>query len=180
MNRFNILLNKLLIILLVFVSGMQTLQARSDDRQKPLQLEADSADLNKGKGISVYQGNVSLVQGTTHLQADKLVLYHNAQLTLEKMEAFGKPVHFRTQPDGQAKPVRAKARHMRYDLQRQQLILTGNSVLRQNQNTFSSEIITYDTIKDIVKAGKTAKNPVGKGKTGKSSGRVKVVIQPKK
>jgi lipopolysaccharide export system protein LptA len=38
--------------------------ALSSDREQPINLEADAADIDDLKGISIYTGNVVLTQGS--------------------------------------------------------------------------------------------------------------------
>jgi len=55
----------LLILLLSLVIGLGQAHARSDDNEQPLHITADTAELNDKTGISIYRGNVRMVQGTT-------------------------------------------------------------------------------------------------------------------
>lgn len=150
--------------------------ALSSDKNEPIELEADSADLNDKKGISIYRGNVILNQGSTQLRAEMLTLFHNQQHKLTKIEAVGSPASFKQRPDGQKMDVKAKANKMLYYVNKETINLYGNALFYQGKNSFSGDKIVYDTKNDIVKA---SSKKTSSGKT-KSSGRVKVVIQGSK
>jgi lipopolysaccharide export system protein LptA len=147
--------------------------ALSSDKDQPIELEADSADLNDQKGISIYNGNVILTQGSTQLHASTLTLFHNKQHKLTQIEAIGSPASFKQRPDGQKQDVKAKANKMLYDVTKETVHLYENAIFFQGKNSFRGDQIIYDTKNDIVKADSKKSS---KGKT-KSSGRVKVIIQ---
>ena len=44
--------------------------ALESDASQPIYVEADSVEINDGTGVSVYQGNVDVTQGSIHLTAD--------------------------------------------------------------------------------------------------------------
>ncbi|MGE8358313.1 MAG: lipopolysaccharide transport periplasmic protein LptA, partial [Microvirgula sp.] len=48
--------------------------AEQADRSKPINIEADQASLDQQKGVTVYEGNVILTQGTSKLTAAKLTV----------------------------------------------------------------------------------------------------------
>ena len=64
--------------------------AEKADRDKPVNLEADTVTLDDIKKISVYQGNVVLSQGTMMLRADRVQVTQNAD-GLDKVSATGRP-----------------------------------------------------------------------------------------
>ena len=66
-----------------------SLMALSSDRSQPIDLEADSADIDDLKGISIYTGNVILTQGSMVIKSSKLTLYTNKDRELEKAIAVG-------------------------------------------------------------------------------------------
>lgn len=157
-----------LIFLLFNIFFMSNSFALSTDRGKPIELEADSADLDDKKGISIYRGSVVLIQGSTRLEADKLILYHNSKHKLIKIESYGKPARFKQRPDGQKQDVEAIAHKMIYINNKEIIHLYKKAKFKQGKNSFSGDNISYDMKNDLVKANK---------KKG-SSGRVKVIIQP--
>ncbi len=171
-STYKLLIRLFTLILISFLFSQNCL-ALSSDKDKPIELEADSAEINDKKGISIYQGNVILTQGSTQLHADKLNLFHNQQHKLTKVEAIGSPARFKQRPDKKKKDVHAKAEKILYFVKKEVIHLYHNASFWQGESSFSGDKILYDTKNDIVKAN-SKKTVDGKIKR---DGRVKVVIQ---
>lgn len=137
---------------LVLVSG--ALSALESDRRQPIELAADSVDIDESKGVSVYKGDVDLRQGTIRLWAD-IVTVHQRDRKPTKIVAKGRPVKFKQQS---AKgPVNGEALRVDYEVGSENLSLTGNAVLVQGKDTMRSDRIVYDRVHSVVKAGAAAK-----------------------
>ena len=156
-----------------------SLMALSSDRSQPIDLEADSADIDDLKGISIYTGNVILTQGSMVIKSSKLTLYTNKDRELEKAIAVGsdkKLATFKQRPEGKDKDFRARSNTMIYYLKKDKIHLIKNAYVWQAGDTFSGDKIIYDTKKETVIAS-SKKNK--EGKPVSSGSRVKVTIQPK-
>ena len=46
------------------------------DKDQPINLTANSADMDEGKEISVYKGNVVVLQGSMRLMANEVTVFH--------------------------------------------------------------------------------------------------------
>ncbi|MFK5894498.1 MAG: lipopolysaccharide transport periplasmic protein LptA [Pseudomonadota bacterium] len=171
-NSYHTLIQLFTLIFINFILSQNCL-ALSSDKDKPIELEADSADINDKKGISIYRGNVILIQGSTQLHAETLTLFHNQQHKLTKLEAIGSPARFKQRPDKQKDDVKAKAGKIIYYVKKELIHLYNNASFWQGKNSFQGEEIIYDTKNDIVKAT-SKKTADGKIQSG---GRVKVIIQ---
>ena len=138
--------------------------ALESDRNQAIELAADSVDIDEAKGISVYKGDVDLRQGSIHLRADQVTVHQQGRKT-SKIVAEGRPVHFEQQS---AKgPVKGEAHRVEYEVGSENLLMAGDAVLKQGQDTMRSDRIVYDRVKSVVKAGAAAQ--------GKQ--RVKISIQ---
>ena len=62
----------------LLISGLAGLSvpahAEQADRSKPIVIEADRANLDQLKGVTVYEGNVILTQGTARITGNRLVV----------------------------------------------------------------------------------------------------------
>ena len=79
MNKSIITIQSKLLMRLVFLSvtllGVSNhVLAESADRDQPIDLEADTVQVDDAKQISTYSGNVILTQGTLLIRADKLIV----------------------------------------------------------------------------------------------------------
>lgn len=143
--------------------------ALSSDREQPMYVEADRADIDDKRGVSVYRGNVKITQGTLILTAAELTV-HSKDGDIVKAVAVGKPATYRQRPDGKEQDVEAEALRMEYYGSDQKIILIDQAEVRQGGDTFRSQRIHYDIAKDVVNAGATAGSP---------GDRVRITIQPK-
>ncbi|HIF17667.1 MAG TPA: lipopolysaccharide transport periplasmic protein LptA [Cycloclasticus sp.] len=157
------------LITLALMAFSSPIWALSSDKQKPVEVEADSFNLDDSKKITVYSGNVIITQGSMEIMADKVTIY-GARGTTDKVIAIGKPVKFKQQPDGNQALTRGEAKRFEYLVSKDTLILVDKATLWQGGNTFSSDRIVYDSKRSIVKAGDK--------KSG--SKRVKIILQPAK
>lgn len=146
-------------IQLNFVTGLMLLLisnacfALSDDREKTLELLADSADLNQQTHRGEYTGNVQLDQGTSHLRAANAVTEGSAQnkLVLAIAKGEGKEqAHFWTLTELNKPPLHAYADEIRYHPDNHLIELIGNARVVQGDNSFSASKISYDTLKQHV------------------------------
>lgn len=142
-------------------------QALSSDRQKPMYVEADHADINDKTGVHVYTGNVAIDQGTLHMTSDRLTL-HTRDGEIVKAVALGEPATYRQRPDNKDQDVHAEALRMEYYADDGRIVLINAARVTQAGDVFSSEKIVYDINRDVVNAG-----------SGGDKDRVRITIQPK-
>jgi lipopolysaccharide export system protein LptA len=143
--------------------------ARKDDIKQPLSIDAGSATFNRAKGYAVYQGNVSIKQGTLKISAAKIEIFAPNN-DIVRIEASGSPVKFQQEMDD-GKMAIGQANTVRYLVKEKKLLLAGNAKLTQgSDSTFSSGSISYSVNTGELKASS------GSGK--KSTGRVKAVFYP--
>lgn len=149
-------------------------QALPGDHNQPIELEADSVDLNEKTGQAIYKGNVELNQGSIRLQAQEVrVLFADGKPA--KVIATGYPVRFRQRPAEGQDYHRGQARKAEYSVHSSELIMTGSAVMSQGKNTFRSERIVYDRAKGRIKAGQSLKDQA----TGNQpKERVKITLDP--
>lgn len=139
------------LILLVLNSATQAL---TDDSTKPINIQADSAEINDVTGISTYRGNVKITQGSTILTGDIVVL-ETANKKVNKIISEGALSTFKqTTDDGRR--INAEAEKMVYSITGNKIVLTNNAKLTESGNTFASDKITFYTDKEIVTAGSSS------------------------
>jgi len=145
--------------------------AEKADRDKPVNLEADTVTLDDIKKISVYQGNVILSQGTLMLRADRVQVTQNAE-GLDKLSAIGRPVAFRQKVDGRDEFIEGFADRIEFDSVSGQLELIGQARLRRGSDELRGAQISYNANTEFYKV-------VGQPGAQTPSGRVRAVIRPK-
>jgi lipopolysaccharide export system protein LptA len=145
--------------------------AEKADRDKPVNLEADTVTLDDVRKISVYQGNVILSQGTLMLRADR-VQVTQTEGGLDKVIATGRPVAFRQKVDGRDEFIEGFANRIEYDSVKSQLELIGQAQLRRGSDELRGAQISYNANTEFYKV-------VGQSDAKTPSGRVRAVIRPK-
>ena len=141
--------------------------ALEGDRDQPIEVEADTLEIRDDENISIYSGNVSLVQGSMQLRSDKMVIHFNDVNEIQLMEMTGKPATFR-QLDQDNKEILGQADRLDYHEPKSLLVFSGNARLDNNGNTIEGSSIQINTETDRIDA-----------KSEKADERVRVVIQPK-
>ena len=163
-------LNSLLILMLATALPVPVL-AEKADRDKPVHLEADNVTLDDMKKLSVFQGNVVLIQGTLMMRADRIEARQNGD-GLQSVSASGRPVSFRQKRDGVDEYIEGYANQVEFDNVQSLLSLSGEARLRKGDDEIRGSLITYDAKTEFYKvAGQ--QNVQGPGS------RVRVVIRPK-
>jgi len=144
------------------------LRALESDQQQPLYLEADNAELNEAKRLSLYTGNVIVRQGSMEIHAEQVQIHHLEDKRPELIIATGQPATYQQRVEGKDQPVEAKALRMEYQATKDEITLVGEAEVFQGTDTFRSDRILYDRRNAKVKAGTSAQ--------GKE--RVKIHITP--
>lgn len=155
-------------ILTVSILMVSPLFALKSDIEQPVHIDADSVLFNKTKGLAVYEGNVSIVQGTLQIKASRIEI-NAPNNEISKITAKGFPVKFQQKMDD-GKLARGSAKHIQYQVKAKRLIMDGNASLSQHTDTFNSNHIEYSISSGELKAGKTSKKA--------KSGRVKAIFYP--
>jgi lipopolysaccharide export system protein LptA len=145
--------------------------AEKADRDKPVNLEADTVTLDDIRKVSVYEGNVILSQGTLMLRADRVQVTQSAE-GLDKVVATGRPVSFRQKVDGRDEFIEGYASRIEYAGATSQLELIGQARLRRNGDELRGAQISYNANTEFYKV-------VGQPDAQTPAGRVRAVIRPK-
>lgn len=164
---------KLLITLLACLPSLTW--ALDSDREQPIDIEADHAELDDASGITQYKGRAILTQGTLRIEGDIITFYYDDKKQLSKAVAQGNLATYKqVQKPGEA-PVRARALQMEYHAKAQKIYLLGQGHVWQNGDEFSGNKIEYDINKNVVNANSA---PVEVAGEKQQSGRVHIIIQP--
>ncbi len=152
--------------------------ALSTDKNKPIEVEADSAQLDDLNNVSVYRGNVVVTQGSIRMTGDIMTVHNTPDNKLDYLVMQGHPATYRELPDNSDVYDTAEADRMEYYELKNYVILTGNSVVTQKGLRFSGERIEYDTARNEVKAyGGPHPLPGNTALGTPSTGRIKVIIK---
>ena len=142
--------------------------ALSTDGQQPISVEADNLEVRDADQVSIYQGNVRLVQGSLEIESDRLEIRFDDEREIVSMRMTGAPARFR-QLDDERREMRGEARRIDYAQAESRLEMTGAARFDHAGDTIESERIRIDTETNEIEAG------------GDNGGeRVRMLIQPRR
>lgn len=151
-------------------------QAELADRDKPVNIEADRLSIDDKKKESVFEGNVTMTQGTLTLRADRVFVRQDAE-GFNHAIAFGRPASFKQKREGTDEYIEGFAERMEYDGKQDKVQLFTHAHVKKGIDEVKGDYISYDAVTEYYQvigggpAAATATNP---------QGRVRAVIQPKR
>ena len=153
-------------------------QALPSDWEQEVLIESNASDMDRRNGTVVYQGNVTLTQGTLLITADKLYILSDGN-QIEKIVAEGGPATYEQQMEVGKPLTKAHGNRIDYYAGERRITLRGDAQLSQQGNQMNGDLITYDMTSEVIKARgnqpEAADEPTGEAT---SDGRIRVVIQP--
>jgi lipopolysaccharide export system protein LptA len=152
------------------------LQAWSEaaDRDKPIELEADTVTVNDAKKTSTYTGNVILTQGTLVIHADKLVVREDKD-GFQHSTSTGNPTTFKQKREGKDEYMEGSAQRIEYDGRMDKVQLYTKAWVKRGEDIVHGDFISYDANAEYAEVVGGVKSTTEGGNTG----RVKAIIQPK-
>jgi lipopolysaccharide export system protein LptA len=163
------LLHAFLLILLSI--STTTVSALPEDENQPIRIQSDRAERDDNRGVTIYVGDVEIDQGTLHIEADKVVI-ESKDNDVSRIIATGSPAKMRQRPTADKEIVRAHGNTIKYDIDKELMILLDNASIEQQGSVVSSERIDYYMADGVVKAQGNAYSSTKKR-------RVEMVIPPK-
>lgn len=108
------------------------------DPTLPVEVTADTLDVNQTDGSAEFLGNVLVGQGVMRLTADRvLVIYNQEASGIERMEATGDVVLVNG-------PDAAQADRADYSIDSGVIVMTGDVLLTQGPNALTSDKMTVN------------------------------------
>ena len=149
--------------------------AEQTDRDKPVNIEADRLTIDDVKKESVFEGNVTVSQGTLLLKADRVVVKQDAG-GFNYAYAYGKPAYFKQKRDGYEEYVEGQGERLEYDGKADKMQVFTNAEIRKGTDEVKGDFIAYDAKTGFyqVMGGPSVATPVN------PKGRVRATIQPPK
>ncbi len=155
--------------------------AEKADRDKPVNIEADSLKVDDAKKSAVYEGHVVLTQGTLMITADRIDIRQDDH-GFSSGDATGKPAYFRQKMDpkeGAKSGAKTDSKddfaegwadRIEYDGRGDKVKLIGQARLKRGDEELRGSLITYDGATEFYQA---------QGSISGTPGRVRAVIRPK-
>jgi len=126
------------------------------DPSQPVEVTADSLDVNQADGSAEFTGDVLVIQGPMRLTANRVfVIYDREASRIARLEATGDVV-LANGPDA------AQSDRADYSIDTGVIVMTGNVLLTQGPSALSSNRMTVNLTSG----------------TAQMSGRVKTILTP--
>jgi lipopolysaccharide export system protein LptA len=159
-----------------------TTSAEKADRRQEIVIDAATNRADQAKNVLVLEGNVSLTQGTMRITADKMILKRDEQeyIFAELLAASGNQITFREKREGFDDFMEGTADRAEFDDKAKTIKLFNRAKLKTGTDTLTGEYIYYNSETEVIQAdGRAPTGKDGKPQATDSSGRVRIVIQPR-
>ena len=138
------------------------------DREMPIEIQAREALRDESSGLTIYEGDVAIKQGSILIRAEKVSVYNSGR-KVDRIVCTGAPARYQQRPEPDAELVAAEANRIEYDLGTDIILLTENAKLEQDASTLTGERIEYDLKREIIRAS---------GGDASGNERIRMVIPP--
>ena len=163
------------VLLATSVSLLSSLvHALPSDNSKPINVQADSAEMDDKRGVAIYRGDVIITQGTLKITGDTVTITLTNGGDIDVFTSVGQPAYYEQQPAENKDIVQAYGRTIQYFATNEKIVIVDQAKVIQQGSTFRGEKIIYDTKKQIVTAGRAKQ-----GTVSTPAPRINMVIQPK-
>ncbi len=168
------LLRQLLLSYLLMLFALPAF-AEKADKDKPIEIEADTVTVNDAKKVSVYTGNVIVTQGTLVIHAEKLVVREDLE-GFQHSSSYGNPTTFKQKREGKDEYMEGSAQRIEYDGRMDKVQLFTKAWVKRANDIVHGDYIMYDAnaeYSEVIGGGPKSATPAT------PTGRVKAIIQPK-
>jgi lipopolysaccharide export system protein LptA len=176
LSKCQLIMTQLFYIAVLATSLLSAERAHAEaaDRDKPIELEADSVIVDDAKKISTYIGGVVLTQGTLVIHADKLIV-REGKNGFQSSTSTGNPTTFKQKREGKNEYMTGSARRIEYDGRMDKVELYTKAWVKRGEDIVYGDYISYDANAEYAEVigGKKSES------AGPESGRVRAFIQPK-
>lgn len=153
-------------------------RAEKDDRDKPVNIEADRVSVDDVKRVQVFEGKVQLVKGTLVIRAERIVVTQDDD-GFQRSVATGTAnvlPSFRQKRDGQDEYIEGEAERIEHDARLEKTEFFNRARVKSGLDEVRGQFISYDarTEQYLVTGG-----PNGTRAQPGSNQRVRAIIQPK-
>jgi len=159
----------------MFTSVCMSANADRADRDQPVNVEADSVEIDDKKQEAVFSGSVVLTQGTLMLKADRIVV-KQSESGFQSGVAHGKPAYFRQKREGYDDFIEGEAERLVYNGEAEKIELFTKAKLKRGGDEVRGAYISYNALTEFfeVNSGDSSTEAPGSPR-----GRVRAIIQPR-
>ncbi len=149
------------------------------DSEKPIEISADQLEVQQENQLAVFSGNVVAVQGGITMKSARMLVYYSNSGSKESSGGMAQGIRQIVADGGvffTSATETARGQQATYDVNGEQITMTGDVVLTREQNVLKGQKLVYNL--------KTGRSVLGSGggstTTGGGGGRVKGLFVPGK
>lgn len=117
--------------------------ALSTDSEQPIYIDSDTQQLDMKSNRVTFEGDVKLKQGSININADKVIVTRDAKTgAIQVIEGFGNLATF-SQLTDDGKTLYGEAKNLYYSLKDDQLTMTEQAMLSQDDSEIRGTTINY-------------------------------------
>lgn len=153
------------------------IHAEKADRDKPVNLEADRATVDDINKVHIFDGKVTLIQGTLVIRSDKLVVKQDAE-GFQSGVATANPgnlAYFRVKREGKEEFIEGEAERIEHDAKTEATKFFNRAWVKSGEDEVRGQYIFLDGVKEQYSVTSGQAGAVVPGREN----RVRAVIQPK-
>jgi lipopolysaccharide export system protein LptA len=169
-------LTRIILLVSVTLLAHAPVLALPGDHLKPVEIEANTARSDKKTGVTIYEGDVTITQGSMVLHANTVTLSTEktaeGQSEIATIIALGEPARFQQQVEVGGDLVKGKSLIIRYVVAEDMVHLINEAWLDQGGSIIEGNNITYNIKAQQVQAR-------GMVNSTRPSERIKIVIPAK-
>lgn len=153
--------------------------AEKADREKPINLEADSISMDDINKVQVLEGNVILTQGTMQILTAKLVVTQDADGFQKGVASGGANglARFKQKREGRDDYIEGEAERIVHDARSEKTEFFVRGWVKSGEDEVKGHYISYDALTEKYLVTNGASET--KSATGAPQARVRAIIQPK-
>lgn len=161
----------------VLLAAATLSHAEKADRNKPVNLEADRVTVDEINKVHIFDGNVTLSQGTLVIRSDKLVVKQDAEGFKSGVATAnpGNLARFRVKRDGKEEYVEGEGERIEHDAKTEITKFFNRAYVKSGLDEVRGQYIVFDGPNENYSV---TSGPAGAVVPGRDN-RVRAVIQPK-
>ena len=161
----------------VLIAAAPLCHAEKADRDKPVNLEADRITVDDINKVHIFDGNVTLTQGTLVIRSDKLVVKQDSEGFQSGIATTnpGNLARFRVKREGKDEYIEGEAERIEHDAKTETTKFFNRAYVKSGEDEVRGQYIAIDGLKETYSV---TSGPAGAVVPGRDS-RVRAVIQPK-
>jgi lipopolysaccharide export system protein LptA len=147
-----------LLLLLLMMSCITASFAEKADHDKPIDIDADKAEVDDAKQISTFTGNVVVTQGTMVIRGDKMVVVQDKE-GFKHGTAYGHTASFRQKREGLNEYVEGYGERIEYDTRADTVDFYVQARVKRAQDEVRGDHVTYNSKTEIFQADDKGGSP---------------------